>query len=85
MFAHTIDPRTGYPVQHELLSATVVANDCATADAFATAFMVLGLDSARSILQQHKELEAYFIYTSPDNRYNTWASPGLRDMIANGR
>jgi len=86
MFAHTIDPRTGYPIQHELLSATVVADNCATADAFATAFMVLGLDSARYILSQHKELEAYFIFTSPDNKYNTWASPGLRDMIiANGR
>lgn len=61
-YAHTIDPRTGYPVQHSLLSATVIAPDCATADAYATAFMVLGLDSARHILADHKELKAYLIY-----------------------
>ena len=41
-YAHTIDPRTGYPVQHNILSSTVIAKDCATADAYATAFMVLG-------------------------------------------
>ena len=46
-FAHTIDPETGYPVQHSLLSATVLANDCATADAFATAFMVMGVEKAK--------------------------------------
>ena len=42
-YAHTIDPRTGYPVQHNILSATVIAEDCMTADALATAFMVMGL------------------------------------------
>lgn len=49
-YAHTIDPRTGRPVQHSLLSATVLAPDCATADAYATAFMVLGLDGQKSIV-----------------------------------
>lgn len=61
-YAHTIDPRTGHPVQHSLLSATVIARDCATADAYATAFMVMGLDSARHIVQTEKGLKAYFIY-----------------------
>ena len=50
-YAHTIDPRTGRPVTHSLLSATVIARDCATADAYATAFMVMGLDSARQIVK----------------------------------
>ena len=55
-YAHTIDPRTGYPIQHNILSATVVAPDCATADAYATSFMVLGLDSAKQICNAHPEL-----------------------------
>lgn len=62
--AHTIDPHTGYPVQHSLLSATVLAPNCATADAFATAFMVLGIDRAKEVLVRHPELEVYFIYDS---------------------
>lgn len=62
--AHTIDPSTGYPVQHSLLSATVLAPTCAEADAFATSFMVLGLDAAREVLASHPELQVFFIYDS---------------------
>jgi FAD:protein FMN transferase len=61
-FAHTIDPHTGYPVQHSLLSATVIAKDCLTADAFATAFMVLGLDSAVAIAERTPDMEGLFLY-----------------------
>ena len=61
-YAHTIDPRTGRPVQHSLLSATVIAPDCATADAYATAFMVLGVDGAKKVLKENKRLHAYLIY-----------------------
>ena len=46
-YAHTIDPRLGYPIQHSILSATVIAKDCTTADAYATAFMVMGLEKAK--------------------------------------
>ena len=60
--AHTIDPHTGYPVQHSLLSATVLAPSCAEADAFATAFMVMGLDKAKEVLSQQPQLKAYLIY-----------------------
>ncbi len=77
-YAHTIAPRTGYPVQHELLSATVLAPRCAVADAYATAFMVLGLDSARQVLQRHPEMKGYFIYTDHDGRLTVWHSPGLQ-------
>ena len=65
-YAHTIDPRTGQPVQHSLLSATVMAPDCATADAYATAFMVLGVEGAQKVLDKHKELRVYFIYEDTD-------------------
>jgi thiamine biosynthesis lipoprotein len=78
-YAHTIDPRTGYPVQHSLLSATVIAANCATADAYATAFMVLGLDSARLVLQRHPELEAYLIYTDEHGQLAVWSSPALKE------
>lgn len=70
-YAHTIDPRTGRPVQHSLLSATVMAHDCATADAYATAFMVLGLDSAMQVVKGTKGLKAYFIYADGQGRLRT--------------
>lgn len=65
-YAHTIDPHTCTPVSHSLLSATVFASDCATADALATSMMVMGLDSAQALCSRHPEIRAYFIYQSPD-------------------
>ena len=76
-YAHTIDPRTGYPVQHNILSATVIAPNCATADAYATSFMVLGLDSAKQVLAHHPEPLAYLIYTDEKGQYATWQSEQL--------
>ena len=73
-YAHTIDPRTGYPVQHNILSATVLADRCAVADAYATAFMVLGLDGARSVLERHPELSAYLIYTDESGQLAVWSN-----------
>ena len=68
-YAHTIDPRTGYPVQHTLLSATVIADNCMRADALATAFMVLGADSAMAYCERHPEIEGYFIVASDSGKY----------------
>ena len=76
-YAHTIDPRTGYPVQHELLSATVIAPTCAVADAYATAFMVLGLQGAQQLLQRHPEMKAYLIYTDQQGQLSVWHSEQL--------
>lgn len=61
-YAHTIDPKTGRPVQHSLLSATVRAADCATADAYATAFMVMGVERAKVLLEKNPKIKAYLIY-----------------------
>lgn len=80
-FAHTIDPRSGYPVQHSLLSATVFAPDCATADAFATAFMVLGLDKSKKVLSEHKNLSAYLIYSTQAGQYKVWYTSDLKNYI----
>ena len=76
-YAHTIDPRTGYPVQHDLLSATVMAPTCAMADAYATAFMVLGTEKAKEVLNRHPDMKAYFIYTDAKGDYAVWHSPEL--------
>jgi thiamine biosynthesis lipoprotein len=77
-YAHTIDPRTGRPVQHNILSATVLAPSCAMADAYATSFMVMGLKEAQQILTQHPELMAYLIYTDEKGNYAIWQSEGMK-------
>ncbi|MCX6308624.1 MAG: FAD:protein FMN transferase [Bacteroidia bacterium] len=70
-YAHTINPHTGYPVQHTLLSATILANDCFTADALATACMVIGVDSAMTLIESLPNVEAFFIYNEggPENKF----------------
>jgi FAD:protein FMN transferase len=80
-FAHEINPKTGYPVQHNLLSATVVANDCMTADAWATAFMVLGLEKSKQLLLKLPELDVFFIFANEDGSNSTYVSPGMEKRI----
>jgi thiamine biosynthesis lipoprotein len=77
-YSHTIDPRSGYPVSHGLLSATVTAASGARADAMATYCMVIGLDSAKSFIESDPGLEAWLIYTTPpDTTMRTWPSAGF--------
>lgn len=82
-YAHTIDPKTGKPVQHNILSATVLADDCATADAYATSFMVMGLDKAQAVLERHPELMAYFIYSDKNGNNAVWFSPSMKGKYLN--
>lgn len=83
-YAHTIDPATGYPVQKDVLSATVIAPDCMTADAFATAFMVMGSQRALSVLDSDTTLMAYFIVASQSGEGNEVIySPRLRHILDN--
>lgn len=70
-YAHTIDPHTCMPVSHTLLSATVFADDCATADALATSMMVMGLDSAQALCARHPEIRAYLIFEGADGTIGT--------------
>lgn len=84
-YSHTIDPKTGFPVNHSLLSVSVLAEDCITADAYATAFMVMGTDKAKEFLGSHTGLEAHFIYTNPEGNYETWTSPGLEKLIVRSK
>ena len=79
-YAHTIDPRTGYPVQHSLLSATVIAENCAKADAYATAFMVTGLEQAIELCN-FDDIEAFFIYADENGEIRTLATDGFNKYI----
>lgn len=73
-YAHTIDPRTGYPVQHNLLSATIVAKNATDADAYATYCMVIGLDEAKKFIMDREDLAGYLIYSDKDGKMCEWAS-----------
>ncbi len=77
-YSHTIDPKSGYPVSHHLLSASVFAEDAMSADAYATAFMVMGLEEAIAFVENREDLEAYFIFSDDDGDFDYHASSGLR-------
>ena len=80
-YSHTIDPSTGYPVRHSLLSVSVLAKDCATADGYATAFMVMGFERAKEFLTGQDELEAYFINDACSGTYQTYATKGFEEIL----
>ncbi len=80
-YSHTIDPRTGYPVRHTLLSATVIAAECAYADAWATACMVAGPDAAMALIEKHDFLEGYLIFSDEKGEMKSWMSEGLKNLI----
>lgn len=75
-YAHTIDPRTGYPVSHSLLSATVIAPNAMLADAYATYFMVIGLEASKQFLAADAGMEACLIYDE-DGEFKSWCTPGF--------
>ena len=80
-YSHEIDPSTGYPVRHSLLSVSVVAVNCTDADAYTTAFMVMGLEKSLIFLKKHKELDAYFIYSDKDGKIKTDETEGLKELL----
>lgn len=80
-YAHTINPKTGYPIQQDILSSSVYAKSCMEADAYATAFMVLGLEAARQVVEKNPDLEVCFIYED-DGTLKTWMSDGFQNRVA---
>ncbi|MFZ4741629.1 MAG: FAD:protein FMN transferase [Bacteroidales bacterium] len=80
-YSHEINPKTGYPAHNNVLSATVLADDCMTADAYATAFMVMGLEKSIAFLAAHKELSAYLIYSEESGVYKIFESESLKDIV----
>ncbi|HWR99822.1 MAG TPA: FAD:protein FMN transferase [Prolixibacteraceae bacterium] len=80
-YSHTIDPSNGFPVRHNLLSVSVLAGDCITADAYATAFMVMGLEKAKEFLSDHRDIEAYFISDDQQGGYAVFYTPGFEKLL----
>ena len=80
-YSHTVNPKTGFPVTHSLLSASVFADDCMTADAYATAFMVLGLEKSIAIVNSDSKLEAYFIYSDKKGELRDYYTTSIKNMI----
>ena len=80
-YSHTIDPSNGYPVKHTTLSVSVLAKDCMTADAYATAFMVMGVEKGKEYLKKHPKLDVYYIYTAPDGSMQTYFTKGFEKLL----
>lgn len=81
-YSHTIDPQMGFPVQRSLLSASVFSKDAITADAWATALMVMGHEKAIEMLKSHPELEAFLIYTNAEGKEDTYVTSGIAPSLA---
>ncbi|MEM9823935.1 MAG: FAD:protein FMN transferase [Bacteroidota bacterium] len=80
-YGHTIDPKTGRSRENRLLSASIFAEDCMTADAYATACMVMGQDKAFALVEKQPKLEAYFIYGDDEGQLAVKYTDGLKDWL----
>jgi FAD:protein FMN transferase len=80
-YSHTIDPKTGYPVEHSLLSVTVMAENAALADAYATAFMVMGHERAIIFVEKYPGMEAHFIWSGSKGNIELYTTQGLLELI----
>ena len=80
-YSHTIDPKTGYPIQQEMLSASVYAPTCMEADAYATAFMVLGIEKSKKVVGENPNIEACFIYQNEQGEQEVWMSERLQTKV----
>lgn len=80
-YSHTINPHTGNPAKNNLLSVTIVADDCATADGIATACMVMGLEDAKEFIERNPQFSGYFIYSDEQGNFQTWISESLKDRV----
>ncbi len=80
-YSHTIDPVTGLPARNTLLSATIIAGDCATADGIATACMVMGREKCMDFLQRHSEFDAFLVYSDEKGNFRTWTTEKFKKSI----
>lgn len=80
-YVHTIDPKTGYTKNSNTLGVTVLANNCATADAYATAFMAMDLEKAFNLISQNRSLEAYIIYLDEHGETQEFLTTGFKELV----
>jgi thiamine biosynthesis lipoprotein len=81
-YSHTIDPKTGYPAKNRLLSATIIADECSTADGIATACMVMGKEGAIDFINKNRQLSGYLVFSDDSGNFETWISESLKDYIS---
>jgi thiamine biosynthesis lipoprotein len=81
-YAHTMSPKTGYPVKNNLLSVSLFSTETITSDAMATGIMVMGLEKAIVFLKKHKELQAYMIYLDENGTYQVYETPGIKAIVS---
>ncbi|MCA1747002.1 MAG: FAD:protein FMN transferase, partial [Bacteroidales bacterium] len=79
--AHTIDPATGYAEPSNLLSVTIITDECMAADAYSTTCMVLGLEKAKEFVQTLDGVEALFIYSDEEGLFLEWMTDGMKDLL----
>lgn len=82
-YAHTINPKTGYPAGQHILSATILADNCMAADGYATAFMVMGTEKAIEMAKSIKEIEYYIIYSDEEGKHQIAYSEGMKPYLPN--
>ncbi len=80
-YSHTIDPHTGYPSEQDILGATIIADDCMTADAYATAFMALGVERSVEIAKTIPGLHYYFIYANSNGELDVLFSDEFQQFM----
>lgn len=80
-FNHILHPKTGIAPPNGLLSVTIIATDCMTADAYDTACMVLGLEETKKLLEKHPELDAYLVYLGEDGNMKVFMTDGVKAML----
>ncbi len=81
LYVHTINPLTGFAQKSDLLSVTVLAENCALADAYATAFMAMGYDLSKLLLSKNDELDAFLIYSTLEGEMKEFATPGFEELM----
>ncbi len=80
-YSHSINPKTGYPVSHNVLSATVYTKDCTSADAYATSFMVMEVDDTKNFAIEHPEIGIYIIYAKDSLKNEVWMNDAFKKLI----
>lgn len=81
LFVHTVDPLTGYAQKNDLLSASVLAENCALADAYATAFMAMGFERSKELLEDLEAVDAFLIYAGEEGKVEEFSTDGFKEVL----
>lgn len=80
-YSHAISPKTGRPVDHSLLSVTIITESCSLADAYATAIMIMGVDEGKEFLNAHPEIDAYLVYGDTKGELQSYTTKGIEEAL----